>query len=353
MKKFAALLLALLLAFNLSVVGFAKGEENQSPEIAFDFENAKTDYPYIYVHGIGGWGEKTWQYSLFPYWGGGLRIDGRTDFLEIFKDNGLKIYGADVGPFSSAWDNACELYAQLTGTVVDYGEAHSKAHNHDRYGFSYENKPLMERPWNPQDKINLIGYSFGGASARLFTSLLKYGNEAEIKATGESTSELFKGGYGSIHSCVTFSAPHNGTQVADMLYGIKGVMPLISTLIHLVGTTIGDNFILFTFQLGHFGLTAKQNEKRAKFSWSAIKNFAFADDNCAYDLTIKGAEELNREIKLSPDTYYYSYSTYSTEKDPETGIQKGYDGQYFVFGPTTLMIALSKGKTFSGHIMKD
>jgi len=34
-------------------------------------------------------------------------------------------YAASVAPNGSAWDRACELYAQLSGTRVDYGKAHT------------------------------------------------------------------------------------------------------------------------------------------------------------------------------------------------------------------------------------
>ncbi len=352
MKKIIALLLVIIISFSFSSVVFASDFENEQTKINFDFENAETNYPYVFLHGIGGWGENTWQYKLWPYWGCGLRIGEQTDFLDIFRKNGLNIYSASVGPFSSAWDNACELFAQLTGTVVDYGEAHSRAHNHDRFGFSYEDKPLMGEPWNLKDKINLIGYSFGGTTIRLLTSLLKFGSEAEQEATGGETSALFKGGNESIHSCVTLSAPHNGTQVADMIYNFPALMPLIGTIIHLGGVFFGNDVLFFSFQLGHFGITPKENEKKAKFNPASVARFLSAEDNCAYDLTLKGAEELNEIIKISPYTYYYSYSGYSTELDVETGKQKPSDNQYFVFLPTCLMISLSEGNDFNGYKME-
>ena len=45
--------------------------------------------------------------------------------------------------FFGAWDRACELYARLTGTTVDYGIAHSAEKGHDRFGITY-NEPLFE-----------------------------------------------------------------------------------------------------------------------------------------------------------------------------------------------------------------
>ena len=91
------------------------------PANAAKIENGKTDYPYIFVHGMGGWGSETPYYSLSPYWGGGLLPGSDTDIVRILNENGVEAYAPSVGPLNSAWDRACELFAQLTGTVVDYG----------------------------------------------------------------------------------------------------------------------------------------------------------------------------------------------------------------------------------------
>ena len=34
-----------------------------------DKEQWNTNYPYIFVHGLSGWGEYDAQYKLMPYWG--------------------------------------------------------------------------------------------------------------------------------------------------------------------------------------------------------------------------------------------------------------------------------------------
>ena len=148
---------------------------------------AKTDYPFIFVHGMGGWAPNDPFYEISPYWGGGLGTSVDTDFVEILNDKGYEVYAPSVGPLSSAWDRACEIYAQLTGTVVDYGAAHSEKHNHDRYGYSYEGRAIMGEPWNMEEKLNLVGHSFGAPTIRLLTSLLAYGNAEEIAATGDET----------------------------------------------------------------------------------------------------------------------------------------------------------------------
>ena len=76
---------------------------------------------YIFVHGLSGWGSYDKAYKRMPYWGmrGG-------DLIRFLREQGYDCYAASVAPTGSAWDRACELYAQLAGLRVDYGEEHSR-----------------------------------------------------------------------------------------------------------------------------------------------------------------------------------------------------------------------------------
>ena len=127
--------------------------------------------------------------------------------MNFLRDKGYEAYAASVGPMSGAWYQACELYAQLSGTTVDYGEAHSAAHGHARYGREYTTQLApgwgTKTPGGQLIKANLVGHSFGGATVRMLASLLEYGNEAEVTASGENASELFKGGKGDYINSVT------------------------------------------------------------------------------------------------------------------------------------------------------
>lgn len=341
-KKIICLLLSLILILGLLLVpANAQGETVRN----IDKSKFKTDYPYIFVHGMGGWAPTNSFYKLSPYWGGGLSLSD-TDLISILNEQGVKAYAPAVGPLSSAWDRACELYAQLVGGTVDYGEAHSKAHGHDRYGFTYE--PIMGESWNLSDKLNLVGHSFGGATVRLFTSLLAYGSEDEVSATGKDTSELFKGGHdGAIHSCITLSAPHNGTQVANMLYDITGPLYVVVMLYNIIGATLGNDFLVFSLQMGHFGLTPKQGEKRTNFNIHKVQNYYNSEDTCYYDMTFRGAKELNSTIKLAKNTYYYSYSTIATESG-KNGKQQIVDTVTPIFYISSAMMTMAEGKTYDG-----
>ena len=94
---------------------------------------------YIFVHGLSGWGSYDEKYQKTPYWGmkGG-------DLIAFLREKGFDSYAASVAPHGSAWDRACELYAQLSGTRVDYGKHHSLQNLHDRFGRDFSTCPLID-----------------------------------------------------------------------------------------------------------------------------------------------------------------------------------------------------------------
>ncbi|MBO5417736.1 MAG: hypothetical protein J6A50_03910 [Clostridia bacterium] len=341
MKKVIAVVLSVCMIISLlSVSAFAK-------ETTWD-DVTKNEYPFVFVHGMGGWGAYE-DNAPMPYWGGmnfeGLKMSvGDTNIVDVLNSKGVEVYEASVGPFSSAWDRACELYAQLTGTVVDYGEAHSKAHNHDRYGYSYEGKALMGENWDLETPINIMGHSFGGPTVRLFASLMYYGDEAEVAATGENTSPLFTGGHDVIHSVSTFSSPNDGTPIADFLVDLK-LIALIAFAGNLLGCLFGDEVMMWHLRFGHFGLTAKENEEKASFNIGNIVNFYNSNDNCGYDMTIDGAKKLNEKIQVVPTAYYYSYTAIATEENI-VGMQKLTTPSLFSF--SSLVLSAYEGKTIDG-----
>ncbi len=316
--------------------------------VALDKKDYVTDYPYIFVPGMVGWGEDWPHYNLFPYWGGGFVLGQTDNLVKYLRDNGIYAYAANPSPFGSAWDRACEIYAALTGSVVDYGEAHANEHNHDRFGVSYEGRPLMGKKWDINTKINLIGYSFGGETVRMLSSLMAFGSEKERAATGDGTSELFKGGHDSIHSCVTLSSPHNGTPVANIFVDSDIPLFLITFVVHFICSAFGGQLGPLSFHLGHFGIGPKQNEERAKFDLRKVINFVKAKDNSGAEMSMSGAKALNEKIRLAPNTYYYSYSSISTEFSLEDGKQIIMENTNPLFNISSEMIAKMEGMIIDG-----
>ncbi len=346
MKKILSIILSLVMIFTMCVPAvFASGEENKV-EFNGHTYNLENEYPWVFVHGMGGWAD----YNGEAYWGGWADSEG--DVIALYNSHGVEAYAAVVGPLSSAWDRACELYAQLTGTVVDYGESHSKEHKHDRFGYDYTNNYLMDEPWDGETPINLVGHSFGGHTVRLFTSLMAYGDEAEIAASGDDTSAFFKGGHtNAVNTVVAFSGVHNGSPVANLISD-SFLMPIIIGALNLCGALFGRNLLMWDLQMGHLGITPKQGEDRAKFSLTTIKNVIETGDHCGYDLTLRGSAELNEKIKTVDNVYYYSYICNSAYKTP-LGNYLPIKSNFVLFYLTSIYIGALEGETIDGIYMDE
>lgn len=307
------------------------------------------EYPYVLVHGMGGWGESAGINSVAPYWG-----STAGSISANLRNNGIQVYEATVGPFSSAWDRACELYAQLTGTRVDYGAAHSAEHGHDRYGRTYTT-PLYEAwgkktPGGQMQKINLIGHSFGGNTVRLLASLLEYGCEAEQQASPDDVSELFKGGKGEhLNSVTALCSPHNGST----LYNVVDRQNLIPAALGLLQTAGGITDIvkggIIDFQLEHFGILSGSDDTMSLINDS----FMTGKDNAFYDLSPHGAKELNQSIKTVESVYYFSYAYCTTEKSALTGNQVPTASTMLVLMPFASLIGSYTNTDATAPVMID
>ena len=163
-RRLLCLLLTVVLALSLCAI----------PAAAAD-DQARSDDPVVFVHGLLGWGQRDRIYRIMPYWG--MTTGSLTDYLSA---KGYETYAASVGPLSSAWDRACELYAQLVGARTDYGVKHAQDFGHERYGIDYE-QPLFDG-WGTKRAVNLVGHSFGGATTRLFLEILTNGCPEEVAA---------------------------------------------------------------------------------------------------------------------------------------------------------------------------
>jgi len=309
---------------------------------ALDFVTEDTvQYPYILVHGLGGWGAESGINEQAPYWG------ATTGSLSKYlTQQGYSVYEASVGPFSSTWDRACELYAQLTGTKVDYGEAHSKANGHLRYGRTYT-KPLFEG-WGTKTKagqlkkINLVGHSFGGPTIRLLASLLQNGAKEEVAASGDGASPLFKGGKGNwVNSVTTLCSPNNGSSLFLILNKYKMTSLLFDVCLSFAGIA-GNSPVngYLDFHLEQFGISSVPGEETSISSMkdSLEKVFSTGTDNAAYDISPDGCAELNKHIQIVNGVYYFSYSYCTTYKNPLTGNQIPEIGTLPILMPTALLM---------------
>lgn len=308
---------------------------------------AKKSHPFVFVHGLCGWGYDDGATEIFPYWG----LTTGSVFKTLEKQ-GYECYAASVGPLSSAWDRACELYAQLTGTTVDYGASHSAAHRHERYGRTYK-EPLVKQ-WDADHPINLVGHSFGGATSRLFIQLLVDGDPAERAASkGDDLSPLFKGGQkGLVYSLTTLAAPHNGTSLID---ANADLAKLLGDFFIVAANIVGNTKInkLYDPQLEHFGLTIPPDMPlERKISLSMSIAMAHGDDNAMNDLSIDGAKRLNDRLTVQPDIYYYSYVGSKTHAD-ENGNYVPDLKMNLMFMPFATMLGKFSGTTANGYVIDE
>ena len=335
MQALISVWISFVMLFVNFVPGFVPPEEKKTVE---------RTYPYVFVHGLLGWGRDEGINEDVPYWGA-----TSCNLIKNIKDEGYECYAASVGPISSNWDRACELYAQITGTTVDYGEAHSKTHNHARYGRTYE-EPMIAN-WGELDenglinKINLIGHSFGGNTIRLLQGLLEGGAPEEVAVSGNKVSPLFTGGKGNwVNAVVTVCSPNNGSTLKYVLEEYKLIEFVFSVALLWAGF-FGRSPVngYFDFHLEQFGVTdIPDGEVTAVDLFRAMKLVMSAEyDNVAYDLSPEGALALNDRIGISDDVYYFSYAFTTTKALPVVNKQ--------VTIPSTLFILIPLGYAIGAY----
>lgn len=245
---------------------------------------------YVFIHGLSGWGSYDENHKWMPYWG--MR---NGDLMEFLAKRGYDSYAASVSPNGSAWDRSCELYAQITGTVTDYGEVHSRENSHGRFGKDYSERALVP-DWDDDSVLVLIGHSFGGTTARLFADLMENGCEEERKATPESElSPLFRGGMtGRIRSIVTLASPINGTSAYDI--------------------SRDPDFDPKTVKAPWWSnVLSRLTSGRLKTGRYDRERKDYAD----YEMHIDQARRLNERIRTLPGIYYFSVPFSSTKKQKD------------------------------------
>ncbi|MBQ6267526.1 MAG: hypothetical protein IJK64_07130 [Clostridia bacterium] len=254
------------------------------PKAEIDTDAWNTNYTCVFVHGLAGWGSYDVQYGLMPYWGmfGG-------DMIRYFNARGFDCHAASVDPGGSAWDRACELYAQLTGTRVDYGAAHAERCKHARFGKDYTGRALIDA-FSAEHKINLFGHSFGGATILMFAELMANGSREEQAAAADASS-LFAGGKGDwIYSITALSAPMNGTTAYTLRHEFQDGTTKPTLMQDLTSRMIG---------------IAGGNKNDGRID----------EDSAEYDMTIDNALAMLDGIETQAHIYYFSVPCCCTMDD--------------------------------------
>lgn len=283
----------------------------------------QTDVKYIFVHGLSGWGSYDRQYEFIPYWGmtGG-------DVIRYLNEKGYESYAPSVDPKGSAWDRACELYAQLNGTVVDYGAYHSAQAGHERFGKDYSKEPLLKD--FKDSKFAIVGHSFGGATIRLFSEILRNGSQEEIKNTDpDELSDFFKGGNGDgLVAVVTLAAPTNGTTAYDLYedpdFDVSKVY-------------VPDEYIKKS--------EAMKNVSTPEYDGRQLWDYA------SFDMHIDNALALNEKITTFDDVYYFAYPCSSTRVDHNGELEPDPEITESMFLKGSTYMSRYTGKTAGGFVI--
>ena len=246
---------------------------------------------FIFVHGFQGWGSYDERYQKMPYWGmrGG-------DLISFLQSKGYSAFAASVDPLGSAWDRACELYAQLAGTKTDYGLAHSREYGHPRFGKDFTGRELIPS-FDRNTRLVLIGHSFGGITANLFAELMANGDLREKEETDPSEiSPLFQGGMGERIRCVTgIAAGFNG----NSSYEIPDDYPIEGSGVKIPWWS---------------RLLASRMKNRAKADPKEKRDFR---DCAEYDMQIDHACAINERIGVLPHVLYLSVPCCFTVRNDE------------------------------------
>ena len=243
---------------------------------------------YVFCHGLNGCGQYDKQYEKKPYWG---RASG--DVVAALRAQGYSAFAASVAPQGSAWDRACELYAQIAGTRTDYGAAHSRKYRHERFGRDFSGEPLIPA-WDEDTHLVLIGHSFGGATIRLLSELLANGSAQEREAVpADELSALFAGGMAQrVRAIVTLAAPSNGTTAYELAHDKSFDKSSVKVPL--------KNRVLDRIMKSK---TKVKTDGRDPRDWAS------------FDMMLDNAHALNEKISLLPHVYYLSVACDATTPD--------------------------------------
>lgn len=256
----------------------------------------------IFVHGLFGWSPPDEMSRILPYWG---------EALPQFDGGPFGAYEAKVGPISSFHDRACELYAQIRGRRVDYGEAHSRAAGHDRFSprLNFEGQGFVE-DWSSENPVILVGHSAGAHTCLMLQQLLR---EGFWNKPGDET------GADWIEAIVCVAGVLNGSLLTyafgcdksdgELHHGLTA--QAASGLLALTNTAKKDiDFVptLVDLQLDHWvGAAAARSS-----DWLQTSDFVKGADNLAFDLTLQGCRDANDRFETNAHTYYLSLVTGAT-----------------------------------------
>ncbi|MBM3551545.1 MAG: hypothetical protein FJX45_07180 [Alphaproteobacteria bacterium] len=257
----------------------------------------------VFVHDFFGWGP---QELGLPYWGDALDQIGEP----------FMVHEAKVGPVSSFHDRACELFAQIGGGRVDYGERHSNEARHARYSREYMNPFAPD--WSDKNPVILVGHGAGAQTAMQLQALLaddfwKRGSSADwiegvVSVAGAINGSLLPYGFGCDHADGRFR---------------RRPSRLIAESFKFLGMAAGVPSAMrkpFDLHLDHW--TEGESDSYEAMARLDAGAFVEGHDNLAFDLTLQGCRNANARFRSHPDSFYLALVTNATHARPSGFFRK-------------------------------
>jgi len=282
----------------------------------------------VFVHGMAGWGPKDLG-GKFPYWGEALAQFGPE----------FRVFEAKCGPVSSLHDRACEVFAQIFGTRVDYGEAHGAAAGHARFSRDYSGAGFVP-DWSAENPVAIVGHSAGAPTALLLQRLLAddfwgLGTSADWIETVVSIAGALNGSTFAYRFCDDANGRMIGLPSAFVARGLD----LLARVMRLSSTPVLDLYLdQWTGDAG--AASALQRLDASRFVASA--------DNLVHDMSLQGARETLERCTTFPQTHYLAFVACATRRArrfglpfgvlaerpaPAMGLRQRYGGRYICTRP--------------------
>ncbi len=299
-------LVAVLRLYPIKMLTYSRSIVTALAVLVFSQVRADNRYPIVLVHGFMGWGRE--EMSGYKYWGGFFDLEAYLEF------RGYTVYTVSIGPVSSNWERAVEVYYQVRGGQVDYGRSHA-----ERWGVDQKPKGKVYRglypEWDAEHPIHIIAHSMGGQTARMIQHLLFTALYSDVAATiPEESSFLGQSHEGWIKSITTIATPHNGTTLLDIR---SRILPFLQYLIG-IADVVGTDF--YDFDLQQWGFKRENGESWVDYYRRMQEHPAWETKNIsAWDLSLEGARKLNTILKADPNIYYFSFVTSATILDSTLG----------------------------------
>ncbi|KAK6342287.1 hypothetical protein TWF718_007690 [Orbilia javanica] len=305
--------------------------------------NLPEDKTVPIVLGFAGWGSAL--FGAINYWGGIENIP------KLLMERGYTVILAPVGPLSSNWERACELYRHLTfgkfsvfvhetqaieehnDVEVSYGKYFDSDPEHSPRQsvisgrkrailFSASPQDYVDWRWSETSKAHFICHSQGGNTVRYLISLM-------IRGAGDLHPEYFgsPGRDSWAITVTTLGTPHRGSTITDVVENFlsKSTIQTIQLLGRLFATVSfnGPDERVYDLQLDHWDICRVGNEtfqdmrRRFESTSGPVAKWICSNNNAFYDNSIKGVYELHKKTSLtSKNTYYFSLSFHATVPFP-------------------------------------